>query len=74
MMALAPRTVQRIPDCFKTLANDGLAARFDDARADEKSLAAEASVTHSLRILLEVLDAGLPRPTKRLLCDRELSY
>jgi len=35
-MALAPRTVQNIPDCFKPGADHGLAAGFDHAGADKQ--------------------------------------
>jgi hypothetical protein len=41
MMALAPRTVQNIPDCFQTRTDDRLAAGFDYAGADKQVLSAE---------------------------------
>ena len=61
MMALAPRTVQNMPDCFRRRADHGLAAGLDDPGANEQVLLAELGIAHAGRIPFEVVgfDANL---------------
>ena len=56
-MALAPRTVQRIPDCFEPVTDDSLAARFDDSRTNEQRKGAELGVAHALGIGVEIVNS-----------------
>src|ERR1039458_6350836 len=56
-MALAPRTVQNIPDRLKR-ADYSLAASLDNARPDKQVLLAELGVTHTFGVLGEVLGLG----------------
>jgi len=58
MMALAPRTVQNIPDCFQPGADHSLAPGFDHPRADKQVLAAKLGKAHALGISLEVAGLG----------------
>ena len=53
MIALAPRTVRNIPEGLRT--DDGLAAGFHHAGADEQVLAAERGVAHTCGAPLEVI-------------------
>ena len=57
-MALAPRTVQNIPELFEAGSDHGFASGFDHARTDEEVLAAELGIAHALGIPLKVVGLG----------------
>jgi hypothetical protein len=61
-MEFAPFTVQNMPDCLRRWADDGLAAGFDDAGADEQVLFAEFGIVHTSRVGCEIVSfvADLP--------------
>lgn len=60
-MALAPRTVQNMPDCLRREPTTALHPGFDNIRADKEMLAAELCVAHAGCIFLKVvgLDTNL---------------
>ena len=55
-MALAPRIVQRIPDCLRRRPANRLAASLDNSRTYEQFLLAEIGIAHSLFVGLEISD------------------
>ncbi len=57
-MAFAPRTVQNMPDWLAAGTNDGFAARFDKAGADEQVLGTELRVSHAFLVVINVVGFG----------------
>ena len=53
-MPVAPGMFQRMPDGFESLTNDGFAAGFDGAGADEHAVFAEVGVAHPVGVGFEV--------------------
>ena len=67
---IGPTDCPEHPGLFQTGANYGLAARFDNARADEELLLAEFGVTHARGVSLEVIGFDGAVKTTFLLCSK----